>query len=159
MTNLRLKLWHRPDASSNLVGFWDNLGDWSTSSWFFHEIWASTVLGTRNSLHWMHFAQSIHQRPATRRSVCVFCIVMMKGSAAHFLGHVEKYLSTDTKKILVNRSPVESWVRCNECNLQVGPTVVPPLGGDKCVAFHANRSRQRTYVQSKRHLTKVEKGL
>ena len=91
--------------------------------------------------------------------VCVFCIVMMKGSAAHFLGHVEKYLSTDTKKILVNRSPVESWVRCNECNLQVGPTVVPPLGGDKCVAFHANRSRQRTYVQSKRHLTKVEKGL
>ena len=72
MTNLRLKLWHRPDASSNLVGFWDNLGDWSTSSWFFHEIWASAVLGTRNSLHWMHFAQSIHQRPATRRSVCFF---------------------------------------------------------------------------------------
>ena len=71
-----------------------------------------------------------------------------------FWGHVEKYLCTDTKKILVNRSPVESRVRCNECNLQVGPTVVPPLGGDKCVAFHANRSRQRTYVQSK-----VEKGL
>ena len=155
MTNLRLKLWHRPDASSNLVGFWDNLGDWSTSSWFFHEIWASAVLGTRNSLHWMHFAQSIHQRPATRRSVCVFLHRDDEGDQQLiFWGHVEKYLCTDTKKILVNRSPVESRVRCNECNLQVGPTVVPPLGGDKCVAFHANRSRQRTYVQSK-----VEKGL
>ena len=55
------------------------------------------------------------------------------------------YLSVDSQKVFVNCSSVKSWVRCNECDLQVGPTLVSPLGGDKCVAFNANRSRQRTY--------------
>ena len=142
----------------------------------------------------MHFAQNIHQRPATRLVFYAYiadaasrCLKITEKvsfniaseasyvyifSGQNFIKNSKiqmrlfgrfsntvdaasfsaaptssfiLYLSVDSQKVFVNCSSVKSWVRCNECDLQVGPTLVSPLGGDKCVAFNANRSRQRTY--------------